>query len=189
MAALLEAQLLSRESPAKAIAFMQDFVTAHPEARDLQLNLARVLISEKRYGEARVHFDQLLKDYPDKPEIVHSVALLAFQQNDLPFAESLLKKLLVSDVPDKTPFNYYLGQIAEEGKRSDEALAYYAKVVAGEQFFPARAQRPSAGRPRPARGGAQAAERREVRLAGRRSTVGHRRSQSVARSQAAAIGL
>ena len=138
MAALLEAQLLSRESPAKAIGFMQDFVTAHPQARDLQLNLARVLVSEKRYAEARVHFDQLLKDYPDKPEIAFSVALLAFQQNDLPFAESLLKKLLSSEVPDKTPFNYYLGQIAEEGKRNDEALAYYAKVGAGEQLFPAR---------------------------------------------------
>jgi len=138
MAALLQAQLLSRESPAKAILFMQDFFTRYPAARDLQLNLARVLISEKRYDEARQHFDQLLKDYPDKPEIVYSVALLALQQNDQVLAESLLKKLLSLDVPDKSPFNYYLGQIAEDGKRYEEALAYYAKVSAGDQYLAAR---------------------------------------------------
>jgi predicted Zn-dependent protease len=131
MAALLEAQLLSRESPAKAISFLQDFVVRNPGARDLQLNLARVLIAEKRYTEARQYFDQLLKDYPDKPEVVYSVALLALQQNDFVLAERLLKKMLTLDIPDKNPINYYLGQIAEEGKHNDEALAYYAKVGAG----------------------------------------------------------
>jgi len=137
LAALLEAQLLSRESPAKAISFLQDFVARNPGARDLQLNLARVLIAEKRYPEARQHFDQLLKDYPDKPEIVYSAALLALQQNDRALAESLLKKVLTLNVQDKNPINYYLGQIAEDDKRNDEALAYYAKVGAGEQYLPA----------------------------------------------------
>jgi len=137
LAALLEAQLLSRESPAKAINFLQDFVARNPGARDLQLNLARVLIAEKRYPEARQHFDQLLKDYPDKPEIVYSAALLALQQNDRALAESLLKKVLTLNVQDKNPINYYLGQIAEDDKRNDEALAYYAKVGAGEQYLPA----------------------------------------------------
>ena len=137
MAALLEAQLLSRESPAKAISFLQDFVVRNPGARDLQLNLARVLIAEKRYTEARQYFDQLLKDYPDKPEVVYSVALLALQQNDFVLAERLLKKMLTLDIPDKNPINYYLGQIAEEGKHNDEALAYYAKVGAGEHYFSA----------------------------------------------------
>lgn len=137
LAALLEAQLLSRESPAKAISFLQDFVIRNPGARDLQLNLARVLIAEKRYTEARQYFDQLLKDYPDKPEVVYSVALLALQQNDFVLAERLLKKMLTLDIPDKSPINYYLGQIAEEGRHNDEALVYYAKVGAGEHFFPA----------------------------------------------------
>jgi tetratricopeptide (TPR) repeat protein len=137
LAALLEAQLLSRESPAKAINFLQDFVARNPGASDLQLNLARVLIAEKRYSEARQQFDQLLKDYPDKPEVVYSAALLALQQNDNALAERLLKKMLTLDIPDKNPINYYLGQIAEDGKRSDEALAYYAQVGTGEHYLPA----------------------------------------------------
>ena len=137
LAALLEAQLLSRESPDRAISFLQDFVARNPGARDLQLNLARVLVAEKRYGEARKYFDHLLKEYPDKPEVVYSVALLAMQQNDLALAESLLNKLLTLDIPDRNPVYYYLGQIAEEGKRKDEALAHYTKVDGGEQYLPA----------------------------------------------------
>ena len=42
------------------------------------------------------------------------------------------------DIPDKSLAYYYLGQIAEEDKRSAEALAYYALVGAGEHYLPAQ---------------------------------------------------
>jgi tetratricopeptide (TPR) repeat protein len=138
MAALFEAQLLSRESGAAAISFLQDFVERHPKARDVQLHLARALIGEKRYGEAKRHFEQLLKDYPDRPEVVYPVAMLALQLDDRKLAEAQLKHLLTLDVPDKSVAYFYLGQIAEEDKRSDEALAYYAQVGSGEQYFAAQ---------------------------------------------------
>lgn len=141
MAALLEAQLLLRETPAEALSFMQGFLERNPKARDIQLVLARALIGEKRYGEAKRHFDQLLQDYPDSPEVVYPAAMLALQQNDRDFAELQLKHLLTLNIPDKSLANYYLGQIAEEGKRSDEALAYYARVGPGEQYLPAQIRR------------------------------------------------
>ncbi len=138
MAALFEAQLLTRQSPAEAISFLQGFIERNPKARDAQLLLARALIGEKRYDEARSQFDQLLKDYPDRPEVVYPVAMLALQQGDKAMAEARLKHLLTLDVPDKSVAYFYLGQIAEDDKRSDEALAYYAQVGPGEQYLPAQ---------------------------------------------------
>ena len=137
MAALLEAQLQTRESPAAGIAFMQGFVDSNPKASDMRLSLARALVGEKRYAEAKHHFDQLLLEYPDKPEIVYPAAILALQQNEIALAESRFKHLVTLDIPDKSLAYYYLGQIAEEGKQTAEALGYYAMVGAGEHNVPA----------------------------------------------------
>jgi tetratricopeptide (TPR) repeat protein len=143
MAAFLEAQLLSRESATAAVSFLQEFVERNPKARDVKLHLARALIGEKRYSEAKRHFDQLLKDYPDSPEVVYPVAMLALQQNDTALAEAQLRHLLTLNIPDKSLAYYFLGQIAEEGKRSDEALAHYALVGAGDRYLAALMRRAS----------------------------------------------
>lgn len=137
MAALLEAQLLTRTSLAEAVAALERFLGRNPKARDVQLHLARALVGEKRYIDAKRHFDQLLREYPDNPEIVYPVAILALQQNDTALAEAQFKHLLTLNFPDKGLASYYLGQIAEDAKRNDEALAYYSQVGAGEQYLPA----------------------------------------------------
>jgi len=141
MAALLQMQLMMRESPGEAIRFLQGFVERNPGARDAQLALARALVSEKRYAEARSHFDQLLQAYPNNPEIVYPVAILALQQNDTALAEAQFKHFVTLPTQDKSFAYYYLGQIAEESKRNEEALAYYALVGVGEQYFQAQLRR------------------------------------------------
>ena len=141
MAALLEVQLLLREAPSEAIDLMQGFLKRNPKARDLELVLARVLIGERQYAEARRHLDLLLKEFPDSPEVVYPAAMLALQQNDRDFAEAQLKHLLTLNIPDKSLAYYYLGQLAEDAKRSDEALAYYASVGVGEQYLAAQIRR------------------------------------------------
>ncbi len=141
MAALLQGRLLLRESPTQAISFMQGFIERNPKARDVQLSLARALVGEKRYAEAKRHFDQLLLAYPNNPEVVYPVAILALQEKDASLAETQFKHLLTLDIPDKSIAYYYLGQIAEDSKRSEEALAYYALVGAGEQYMPAQLRR------------------------------------------------
>jgi Flp pilus assembly protein TadD len=138
MAALLQAQLLSRESPAEALSFMEGFVERNPKALDIRLFLARALIGEKRYDEARTHFDHLLAAYPERAEVLYPAAILALQQDDKILAEARLKHLVTLDIPDKSLAYYYLGQIAEEDKRSAEALDHYALVGAGEHYLPAQ---------------------------------------------------
>lgn len=138
MAALLAAQIEARDSPAAGVESLLRFLETNPEARDVRLHLARALIAEKRYPEARTHFDRLLRDHPDNPEVVYPVAILALQQNDVARAEVQLRHLLTLDFPDKNVVHFYLGQIAEEGKRPADALAAYAQVVAGEHRLAAR---------------------------------------------------
>ncbi|MBN8476911.1 tetratricopeptide repeat protein, partial [Sulfuritalea sp.] len=131
-AALLEAQILAQKSSAEAIKALQRFVERNPKAREVQLHLARALISEKRYGDAKRQFEQLLVAYPNSPDVVYPVAILALQENDTALAEKQLKHLLTLDFQNKSAAHYYLGQIAEEGKRPDEAMADYRQVGPGE---------------------------------------------------------
>lgn len=139
--AFLQAQFLMRESPEEGIRFMQEFVERNPGAREIELQLARALMSERRYAEAKRHFDHLLETYPDSPEVVYPLAILALQQNDRGLAEAQLKHFVTLDVQDKSPAYYYLGQLAEEDKRFEEALAHYERVVSGEQYLPALMRR------------------------------------------------
>lgn len=138
MAALLQAQIAARTSTAQAITYLQAFVDRNPMARDVHLQLARALVGEKRYDEARQHFNQLLKGFPNNPDVVYPVALLALQQNDLVVAETQFNRLLALDIPDKSIAYYYLAQIAEEKGKLDEALGLYAKVESGDQMVQAR---------------------------------------------------
>ncbi len=140
-AAVLKAQLILRESQEDAVRFMEGYLKQHPKAWDVQLTLARALVGLKRYTEARQRFEALYAVYPDNPDVVLPAAVLALQENDIPQAELRFRRLLQLDLKDKGLVYYYLGQIAEDAKRYEEALAYYAAVGEGERYLPAQMRR------------------------------------------------
>ena len=140
VAALARAQLLARQSHASAIESLREFVAANPGARDARLTLARLLISDQKYDEARVEFDRLLKEHPDNPDVIYPVAMLALQQGDAGTGRALLEKLLKSDFPDKSTVHFFLGQLDEEQKKPEAALAHFRQVTAGDQYVAARAR-------------------------------------------------
>lgn len=139
MAALMRAQLQARQSNLEAIDGLARFLGNNPRATEARLALARLLIADKRYDESRQHFDRLLRENPDNPEVIYPVAMLALQQNDLSTGRTQLEKLLQSDFPDKSTVHFFLGQIEEEQKHPDAALEHYRQVTAGDQFIAARA--------------------------------------------------
>ena len=141
MAAFLQAQFLMRESPVAAIAFLEDFLQRNPNAREAELLLARALVGERRYADAKLRFDRLLQAYPDSPDVVYAVAILALQQDDKALAETHLKHFVTLRGPDKSTAYYYLGQIAEDGRRDSDALTHYAQVVSGEHYLSAQIRR------------------------------------------------
>lgn len=147
---LFKAQVLRGISSKQAAQTLRQFLQQQPQAEDIsdvRLAYARMLIGDKHYVEARREFDLLLKENRDHPEVLYAVALLSMQLNDLAVAEKHLKRLLElsSEREQEQAFSrintnllrYYLGQLAEENQRTQEALDWYAQVTPGEQYLPA----------------------------------------------------
>ncbi|HLO63676.1 MAG TPA: tetratricopeptide repeat protein [Azonexus sp.] len=139
-AAIARAQLQARQSAQTAMDSLDEFVGRNPNANDARLTLARLLVSEKRYDDARRHFDRLIKDNPDNPEVIYPVAMLALQHGDLNTGRVQLEHLLKTEFPDKSTIHFFLGQLDQEQKKPDAALAHYRQVTAGEQYVPARSR-------------------------------------------------
>jgi tetratricopeptide (TPR) repeat protein len=140
LAALFQAQVLQRKSSPEALAYLAAYLEQHPQARDARLSYARMLVSEKKFPEARTQFEVLLAEYPKNAEVTMAVALLAMQLNDYDAAEAQLKRALENNYKDPDAVRMYLGQVNEERQRYDEALKWYGAVVSGEQDIAAQAR-------------------------------------------------
>lgn len=140
LAALFQAQALQRSSADEAINFLEGFVKAYPNARDARLNYARMLVTARRFPEARKQFEVLLGEAPNNAEIAMAVATLSMQAKDYVAAEAQLRRALEIGHKDPDMVRMYLGQVNEELKRDDEALKWYAGVTHGAQFVAAQAR-------------------------------------------------
>jgi len=138
LAVLYEAQLLQKRSNDEAAEVLAEFLKREPRSRDVRLNYARILVSQNKYEAARNEFGVLLKDFPDNTDVLFAVGLLSMQLEDWAAAERYLKRLLTLDYGDRNAVRFYLGQIAEEQKRYQEALGWYREVTRGTQYIPAQ---------------------------------------------------
>jgi tetratricopeptide (TPR) repeat protein len=138
LAALLEAQIVQKRSPAMAAKVLGDFVEKNPDSREARLNYARALAQDKRLPEARAQFEAVLAANPANPEVIYTVGLLAFQLKDYAVAEQNMKRLLGMKYRDPNAVRYLLGQIAEEQKQWPQAIEWYDHIEEGEHVLPAR---------------------------------------------------
>ena len=138
LAALLEAQLLQRQSNALALQHLAAFLERYPKAKEARLSYARVLVAERKYTEARAEFQTLSRDFPDNVDVIFAVGVLSLQLQDYALAEANFKRLLALPYRDKDAVRMYLGQIAEEQKHYPEALRWYEEVTGGEQYLQAQ---------------------------------------------------
>ncbi len=135
-AALVRAQLT--QDNAATVAFLGKFVAANPKATDARIAYARALVTQKQYPEARQEFKQLLASDSESGDLTFAVAVLSLQLNDLDDAELQFKRLIDKGHAEIDSARLYLGQIAEERKQWDAALAWYDQVGPGKQYLPAR---------------------------------------------------
>ncbi len=139
-AVLFQGQLLQRTSNADALAYYQGYLRNYPRAMDVRLNYARLLVTAKKYSEARGEFQALMNEFPNNPDVAMAVGLLSLQLNDYDAAETQLLHALENNYKDPDAIRYYLGQTNEERKRPDEALRWFGSVNGGEQYVPARSR-------------------------------------------------
>ena len=136
LAALFKAELLPKG--AAQLEFLQTWLAANPDAHDVRLGYARGLVSEKRYEASRAEFRRLLSANPDSPDMLYAVGILSLQVNDTADAEQHLKRFVEIGRGDLDPARFYLGQIADQAGRAEDALRWYDQVAAGEHVMPAK---------------------------------------------------
>jgi tetratricopeptide (TPR) repeat protein len=136
LAALFKAELLPRG--VAQLEYLKTWLAANPDAREARLGYARALVSEKSYVAARTEFSRLLSANPDNPDILYAVGILSLQVNDAAEAEQQLKRFVEIGRGDLSPARFYLGQIAEQATRLEDALGWYDVVAAGEHLVPAK---------------------------------------------------
>ena len=137
-AAILQAQLTSRQSPQEAILQLNRFVEQNPQANDARLILARLLISEQAYEPARQHLEKLQASLPNHPDVLYPLSMLALQRGDLQASKAGLEKLQSTEFADKNALHFFLGQIEEEQRRPEQALTHYQQITDGERLIVAR---------------------------------------------------
>ncbi len=124
-----------------AITALEQFLTRQPTALEARFTLARLLSQAGRQADARAQFEALLKQEPDNPTILFSLAQVAAQTGQADVAKTYLERLLAlpPEIPrDNAIALLFLGQIAEEARRYEEAIAWYARIDSGEQLSTAR---------------------------------------------------
>lgn len=137
IAALYEAQLLQRRSPAEAGKRLAAYLEKYPDSREVRLNYARMLVLDKRYPEARAQFESILKRFQNDADAIFAVGLLAYQVKEYAVAESNMKRLLEMGYRDAAAVRYTLGQIAEDQKDWARAIEWYKAIDRGEYAMPA----------------------------------------------------
>ena len=135
-AALVKADMLTR-GPAQ-LDYLKSYLDRRPQALDVRMAYARVLVGEKRHEEARKEFFKVLDGKPDNADAVYAIGILSLQLNDAAESEKQLKRFVSLGRGELDVARYYLGQIADQSGRADEALRWYGEVATGEHALPAK---------------------------------------------------
>jgi len=137
-AVLVKADILAKGSSEKAIAYLQAFLVAVPNSRAGASALAQLYIEQERYADAREVFQKQLDAEPADRELEYAVAAISLQMKDYANAERMFDDLKKVGFGEPGAVTYYLGEIAEETKRYDEAIARYREVTVGDRAWLAK---------------------------------------------------
>jgi tetratricopeptide (TPR) repeat protein len=143
VAALLKGQLLFTKSPQAALSFYQGFLAKHPEANEIRINMAKLLVNQKQYAAAKKEFPLILKyaeQSPAKnsPEVTAVVGLLSYQSGDYAAAEGYFAQALKLGFKDTDQLYIYLAQTAEKQNHDADAINWYNKVEPGQRYLEAQ---------------------------------------------------
>lgn len=127
-----------------ALTLLEQYLARQPRSLEARFTLARLLSQAGRADDARAQFEAALALDPTNPVILFSLAQVAAQAGQSSLAQGYLQRYL--DLPaeiarDNAIAMLFLGQIAEEEKRFEDAIGWYAKIDSGEQVDTARIRR------------------------------------------------
>ena len=110
------------------------FTATYPQARDVRVAHARILIVQKKYDQARQEFEALLELQPQDLITLYSLGILSAQINDSKSAERYLSAYLdalgTQQGPERDPAQVLLllAQLADERGDADAALKWLDQI-------------------------------------------------------------
>lgn len=135
---LLRANILHRQGKTtRLIRLLKERLDAEPGDVQVRLFLARKLVDEKQFAEARRQFDAVLDRAPGHTDALYAQGLLALQQGDYRQARTSFKQL-IAQKQRVNEARYYLGQTAELQDKPALALDYYGMISGGDHYIDAR---------------------------------------------------
>jgi len=137
-AVLVKADILAKASPESAIAYLNAFLVGAPSSRGAASALAQLYIEQERYADARAVFQRQLDAEPSDRELEFAVAAISLQMRDYANAQQLFEDLKKAGFGEPGAVAFYLGEIAEETRRYDEAIARYREVTEGDRAWLAK---------------------------------------------------
>ena len=138
IAAVHNGRILQRASSADASEFYRDYLEKYPTANEVRIAYTRLLIGDNHTDLAREQLQWLSEKNPEDAEITLAVGLLATEMGDFDITETNFKKALSLGYKDTNAVHFHLGQIYEETKRPDMAMASYQMVKSGGRYLPAQ---------------------------------------------------
>ena len=136
--ALVKADILAKGSPESAISYLNAFLVATPTSRPAASALAQLYIEQERFADARAVFQRQYDADPTDRELEYAVAAISLQMRDYANAERLFEDLKKVGFGEPGAVAFYLGEIAEETRHYDDAIARYREVVEGDRGWLAK---------------------------------------------------
>ncbi len=121
-----------------ATRFLADFLKRFPDATEVRIAYARLLVGMKALLEARESFRRATIEMPLDAELPYAVGLISLQIEDWVEAEKQFKHSLTLRPRDKNPIFFNLALAAEGKKDTDGAMDWYRQIREGEYFVSAQ---------------------------------------------------
>jgi predicted Zn-dependent protease len=135
---MLKAEIVDRQSPQEALAGLEAFVAAHPDAKRVGAALAQRYVDQKRFADARAVMQRLWDREPDSRDLEFGVATIALQMKDYAEAQRLLEDLKKAGYGEPGVLDLYLAQVAEETRQWAKAIEHYQAVTEGDRAWLAK---------------------------------------------------
>jgi len=134
-AVILKAEIVGRSSPQDALAVLEAFVAANPDAKSAAGALAQRYVDRKRYKEARALMQRLWDRDRESRDLEFAVATIALEMKDYPEASRLLEDLKSAGYGEPGVSDLYLAQVAEETRQWTKAIEHYQAVTDGDRAW------------------------------------------------------
>ena len=138
-AILLHSRLVAEHDTEEATEILYRGLQRFPDDTRLRLMLARTLVSEGNFADARTQYAKLARDNPDEADLQLSLGLIELELSEASDAVIHLQNTLQL-APGNNTARYHLGNAYLAADRPDDALLTWQSIDSGTELLTSRVQ-------------------------------------------------